>query len=409
MLGFRCLGSECEDTCCSSSWEIAISDEDIARLTAGIGEAAAEAMVTRVPNGRGGTVVVLKKLENGTCPKLDAKQLCSLHAQHGESVLPTVCRTYPRVVGRIGDRLELMGRLSCPEVARLALLGDEATIAPAPPELLENVPVGLDVDPAEDAPYLVPFREVRDTMMDLCLTPELSVASRLYVSAYLADQVGAFYRRGIETLDRERLTNALAAVKDPAVQADLHAQRGASSPMEGLALRLAIQLVRSRLGNAPAFNRVARNVATTYAREVGHPEQTDIVKQLGDVGLRDIWRLHQERRAALGPERTERLEQLLARYCRSYWLQEWYLMSPNLMEHVMLLIVRVAMIRFLLVGQPDIRGDADAATLDKAAIDVFYAVSRVLDHNDSIRDVVANMLQTRGMLTVGHAAAMLTL
>jgi lysine-N-methylase len=408
MLRFRCLGSECEDTCCKS-WEIPISDADVERLAGGIGREEADAMVRRVDNGRGVTIIVLKKLENGACTKLDDEQLCSLHKAHGEDVLPAVCRNYPRLVGRVGEQLELTGRLSCPEVARLALLGEEPTLAESPPEPLAGIKARGAVTPDDASPYLTPFREVRDTMIELCMTPGYPVASRLYFTAQLAELLGQFYHRESETLDGERLVGMLLAVRDPDVQQELHQRRVACSPMEWLALQVAQGLMYSRISSAKGFERVARKAATTHAAAANVVEQPDMLKQLAEIGPERSWRCHQERSAALGPERTARLEDILARYCRSYWLQDWYTQSPNLLEHAMLLILRVTLIRFLLVAHPEIHGSADEAAIDKAAIEVVYAVSRAYDHNTSIREGLSTMLQKRGMLTMGHAGALLKL
>lgn len=407
MLRFQCLGSACEDTCCKD-WEVPLSEEDIERLARGIGQREADAMVKRIPNVRGRTLVVLNKLDDGRCSKLDDKQLCTLHATHGPDVLPTVCHNYPRAVGRIGDEHELTGRLSCPEVARLALLGDEPTLAEAPADAFDRVKVRLQVSP-DESPYLAPFQTVRDTLTALCVAPGFPTASRLYFITHLAQRLGEFYHRDIETLDRERLAAELERITDPDVQAELHRRRTTSSPMDDLALQVAVGLVYSRAAADNSFEHVARKAATTHAAAAGAPLQDSMMKQLTSIGTTRIGRAHQTRRGRLAPEQAARLDECLARYCRSYWLQDWYSQAPNLMEHAMLLVLRVTMLRFLLVAHPDIRPDADATTFDKAAIEVFYELSRAYDHNASIREGLAKMLEKQGMLTVDHAAALLAL
>src|SRR5580704_4856096 len=111
MTRFQCIGTACEDTCCKA-WDVPISQADYGRLAT----AGAVDLVTRIANGRGGSVVVLRKLADRACPALDAAGLCSVHARFGETALPDVCASYPRVIGQLGDRLELTGRMSCPEV-----------------------------------------------------------------------------------------------------------------------------------------------------------------------------------------------------------------------------------------------------------------------------------------------------
>jgi len=64
--------------------------------------------------------------EDGKCPMLSSEGWCSVHAKHGADLLPMVCQMYPRRITIVGDRAELTGHLSCPEVARRALLHEGA-------------------------------------------------------------------------------------------------------------------------------------------------------------------------------------------------------------------------------------------------------------------------------------------
>jgi len=41
-------------------------------------------------------------------------------------MLPDICATFPRVVTKWGERVEVTGTLACPEVARLCLLAEDA-------------------------------------------------------------------------------------------------------------------------------------------------------------------------------------------------------------------------------------------------------------------------------------------
>lgn len=400
MTTFRCLGSECEDTCCKA-WEIPVTDDDMSRLTTALGPVAASELVHRLPDGSGGTVVVLRKREDRTCPQLSEDRLCTLHARLGEPVLPAICSSYPRQVTRAGDQHELTGRLSCPEVARLCLLADEATQVVAPIEAFGRFKAR---DAESDKPYAQPFLAVREKLIELAMAPGYSVASRLYFIAALAERIGAYFHRDAATLEAERLTADLAAVGDPELQAELHAQRGASSPMNGIALQLAQGLIYSRLDVAPAFARVAVKAAHTHGVTAGVTDRADMLKQLAQLGPERLWRSHMARRQSIGAGVNERLEQVLARYCRSYFLQDSYAQSPDLLEHVMLLLLRVTLIRFLLVGHPDISTATDAA-----AVEVVYAVTRAYDHNTSIREGLAAMLRSNGLVSLDHAAALLKL
>src|SRR5204863_7934824 len=73
--------------------------------------------------------------DDGRCRMLDEDRLCRIHKRYGEPLLSDTCAVYPRSTGRVEDRLELAGAISCPEVARLCLLVDGATdVVPMAPE-----------------------------------------------------------------------------------------------------------------------------------------------------------------------------------------------------------------------------------------------------------------------------------
>ena len=408
MTKFRCLGGDCEDTCCAA-WDIPISAEDHQRLTQAIGPAA-NAMLKRIPDGRGGSLVVLAKRESdGKCTQLDPAGLCSLHARLGEEVLPEICCAYPRFIGRVADRLELTGRMSCPEVVRLCLLGDATeSLVPATPEPFGRFKVRFEVTPDDEVPYLTPFVHVRDAVIAICRDASVPIASRLYAIAALGERVQPFFRRDATTHEPERLVHELLEVRKPEVMAELHAQLTAS-PIDGAALSSVMGMIHSRLTAAPAFKRVVGVVARHLGEAAGVTDPGDPWKQLMALGPQRIWDAHIERREALSALQTERLERYLERYAANYFLQDWYPLSPTLLEHAMQLLLRVALIRYLLLAHPGFTPTADVAQLDRAAVEVVYATTRAYDHSEAVREALSNTLANRKLLHLSHAAALLRL
>lgn len=406
MLTFRCLGGDCEDTCCAA-WDVPISPEDHQRLTAVIGPAA-DAMVKRIPDGSGGSLVVLAKREADTrCTQLDAAGWCSLHAKHGEAVLPEICCAYPRFIGKVADRLELTGHMSCPEVVRQCLLGAAPDVlVPATPEPFGRFQVGFEVTPDDEVPYLTPFVHIRAALLAACGNRTLPIATRLFAIAAFGDRVGSFYHREATAHEPERLVAELACLDDPEHLAALHdlltAQR-----LDGRALTAVMGMIQSRLSASPAFSRVVGAIARHLGEAAGVPDPGDPWKQLMAIGPARILAAYTERKTALSARQAERLEHYFERYATNYWLQDWYPLSPTLFEHSMQLLLRVALIRFLLLVHPDFTPAADEAQLDRAAVDVFYATARAYDHNQGVRAALSLTLTKRNMLDMTHAAAFL--
>lgn len=117
---FRCLGSDCEDTCCDG-WGILID-----RATYDIYQKTPERSLVEINPASCSASDYAKIRLNGTgCPALQGG-LCSLHRDHGEPYLSDMCSTFPRVVTLVDGAAEKSLHLSCPEAARLVLLDPDS-------------------------------------------------------------------------------------------------------------------------------------------------------------------------------------------------------------------------------------------------------------------------------------------
>jgi hypothetical protein len=86
-------------------------------------------------------------------------------------------------------------------------------------------------------------------------------------------------------------------------------------------------------------------------------------------------------------------------YCKQYLVRDWYFEQATVYQHIQGLLVRVAVLRFLLLSHP-------AEELDKLAIDVFQGMSRGVEHHDEFLKLINAGLsdQIPGVL---HAMALL--
>ena len=119
---FRCIGSDCEDTCCHGL-DVVIDKVGYDRLRS-LPEV--QAQVQRhfviLQDGRESQYARIQLTASYTCPFLSAQRLCTLHREHGEYYLADICATYPRLTQSIDGLREVSLLLSCPEAARLVLL-----------------------------------------------------------------------------------------------------------------------------------------------------------------------------------------------------------------------------------------------------------------------------------------------
>lgn len=118
---FKCIASECPDTCCAG-WEIIIDQdthEKYKNLTGKFGQEL-RSKITIYEDGEPGF-----RLEGDNCPFLNKNKMCDIYSELGEESLCNTCRQFPRFIEEYGSIREIGISISCPEVARLILDSDK--------------------------------------------------------------------------------------------------------------------------------------------------------------------------------------------------------------------------------------------------------------------------------------------
>lgn len=126
---FRCIGSNCEDTCCQN-WRVYLDkktykkykkykdDKEIKKLF--------DKVIKRNKNSFCEADYAIIDIEKGKeCVFLDENKLCSIYTKCGEDFMGNTCKVYPRIYSDMNAFIEAGLELSCPEVCRLALLNQE--------------------------------------------------------------------------------------------------------------------------------------------------------------------------------------------------------------------------------------------------------------------------------------------
>ena len=119
---FKCIASECEDTCCAG-WEIVIDDETHKRYEKVEGEFG-EILRIKIVKSDGENIFLLN---NGNCSFLNEKKMCEIYINIGEDHLCYTCQQFPRYTEEFLDLKEVGLSLSCPEAARIILRKAENT------------------------------------------------------------------------------------------------------------------------------------------------------------------------------------------------------------------------------------------------------------------------------------------
>lgn len=111
---FRCIASECPDTCCAG-WEIVIDKKTLKKYRKIKGP-----FGSRIHNSVNWKEHSFRQYK-GKCAFLNEENLCDLYLEGGKEYFCRTCRRYPRHVEEFEDCREISLSLSCMAAARLIL------------------------------------------------------------------------------------------------------------------------------------------------------------------------------------------------------------------------------------------------------------------------------------------------
>ena len=223
---FRCIGSQCEDTCCSG-WTVTIDKKTFnayrqiqhPALSADIARS-----VTRRHSQASNSAYARIQLDTDTnhCP-MSREGLCSIQKNLNESYLSDTCFSYPRYSRSFGGQYEQALTLSCPEAARLALLAPDAF------DFIESsVTIRPDsvkpVAPAHGIPVEL-MNEIRIFCLKLLRTESLELWQRLGVLGFFCEQLTELLQAGKHAQLASLLENSVAMIENGFVNdalADMH-------------------------------------------------------------------------------------------------------------------------------------------------------------------------------------------
>ncbi len=177
---FRCLASNCPDTCCAG-WEIVVDDRSADRFRAmedAMGKRLQQALVTVDGESQ------FKRHPNGRCVMLNDQNLCDLYAMYGEGSLCRNCRLHPRFVVDYGARREVMPGLSCPAWIE-TYLKDEGKVTFVTEETDDPITDYTDIDAA----LFFKLYRARTAALDMLQDRSLSIDERMSRLLALAQEL----------------------------------------------------------------------------------------------------------------------------------------------------------------------------------------------------------------------------
>ncbi|MDH5766997.1 MAG: flagellin lysine-N-methylase [Gammaproteobacteria bacterium] len=418
---FSCLGDDCEDTCCKS-WDIRFDQPHYELLKESVDEAGGDlaskfASYVELNKSAAATAhnyAYIKLDKSGNCPFLSSGW-CELHKQFGEKPLSNVCAFYPRVLCKQGDTIELSGALSCPEMVRKCLFSEKTNeIVEFEPSILprkDDYPLTRELSLPADQFYYDHFLQVRDTLMQLVELEGFSLDSRLYFISSFANRLGLFYHIDAEPAEK-LLSSELKQAMSVSMLERMDDFVSKYIPAEPVAIIVVQAVLQLRIQQFPhdSYSQFVKDVFHGYENLLsGKPSGIEYEDVLP---AEELWQLYQKRRSLIDSYFSEELDNCFSRYLVNCLYREWFITMPDLFTYTHMLLIRLAILRFLVYSHPEIYRWAESLKsssekpsehhieqLRKYLVDVIYKNSRAIDHNTTFLQVVYDAIHEQQMMT----------
>ena len=217
---FACSASACPYTCCQD-WAITIDKNTYNKYKAVKDKAFQEKVGMYVKRNKGDNVhnsvyAAMSLCESGLCGFYDETGLCSIHRRFGHGYLSHTCKVYPRqYCNTTPGVLECSLTMSCPEVARLALLNPEPVSFDLEPlksgTLMTDVIINRRLNPEND--YYPYAWQIREACVDIMQNRDHSIAERIFIIGFMLDKLTRLHDEGGVDKYNETLAGFLAGVE----------------------------------------------------------------------------------------------------------------------------------------------------------------------------------------------------
>lgn len=417
---FECLGSSCPDTCCQG-WSVNMDRITYERLQQLLPPEQLTAHLRKGSNANAGGYATIVMNTDGYCPFFDpADHLCTLHKQHGAACLSQICRQYPRQLSMIGDTLEQGLNISCPEAARRCLLDESAMeLVEFDPALTLQRGIGFYHMQSASPPqrYFSYLNDLREIMLQLLANRNIPFASRLFAALYFSRQISHTLHEGAKQVDDGIIIQELEQMLAPGYMDDLHQQFESLPHTAGFSMSLLQNIIMARLHYQGAMSALIPDIL----RENGITLGSDVMEieensELSRAFERMLER-YQQRRNLLRQTHGAALDQYFENYSRNFWLKDLFIKSPSLFNHMQNLIVRLAVVKFLLICHPQMSRLLDSAAqltaaemkkgLDEVAVSAFYQFSRIVEHDKQFMARIHTELGRQQMDSFAHLVLLL--
>lgn len=384
MTKFKCLGAECDDTCCKF-WRIDIDYETYKRYIKisdpKLKYLVGKYVVKKRDNENKNRYAFFKLREDGYCAFLDNDGLCTFQKKCGSSFLSNVCMTYPRKQVQIEDTLERSGTVSCPEIARIMLFDEhpmefDEFLEKAEDRIITERVVTSSDENLVMRPLLKWLWPLREIYIEILQNREYSIKDRLVLIGLFSNKLENL--RNEEKYDGipEHIERYYNVMKSGYVQSMLE-----NIPSDGyLQFKLIMEMLVSRLKFA-SISQTFAGVLEEFKQGIGYFE---------GVTIRQLFSNYNEIKTEYGNKFDEQFPHVFENYFVNYVFSNVFPLYPalNAFENYIRLVVDYAIIRMFLTGVGAYHKGYNKEIVRK----VFSGISLTVEHNPEYVDLIVKAI-----------------
>lgn len=200
MLDFKCIGSECTDTCCAG-WDINIDEDTYEKYINSTGSLK-ELVQGKFKENKNSYdylnkgFMILK--EKNKCPFLNDSLLCDIHGKVGEESLCITCKRFPRVYNIVDNIYEKSALASCPEICTKAFLNKDKMEFIEIEEMIDESSIEIrriiDTEVFEGSDNLLQyFWDIRVNSINIIQNRNFSIEERLGILKSFYNKIEEYY------------------------------------------------------------------------------------------------------------------------------------------------------------------------------------------------------------------------
>lgn len=395
---FSCIGSDCEDSCCAG-WRVNIDEPTYKKYHRVQDHELTPLLSKNVTRNRSNpsqeNYAKIKMNQKGACVFLTETKLCHIQLKLGEEYLSNTCAHYPRITNQVNGVLEKSATVSCPEIARLALLnpdGIEFDEIRESSELRRTIQKKLEVHEKKASHKLQKyFWELRIFTIQVLQNRNYSLAERLII-------LGLFFQKIEENLSNNSPDKTLELI------ATYTSIMDDGSLKEHLDLIPVQETVQMELVKEMADRRYLQGINSQRYKEC-YSETLLGLKFIKDTPFAEVAKTYPEVCQTYFKPFMEEHEYILENYLVNHVYKSLFPLSgfPSLFDNYVMLVVHYSIIKLHLIGMS---GHHKGLTQD-LVIKLIQSFSKNVEHNQLFLKGLFDLLQKNEFTTMAYMAILI--